>query len=656
MAGTPSWVWHENPTAENEVFPFVFVTVDVIDSSALFYEDMPDAELLEKVAAMNAVYEHVIACLGLTPGSPWEWNWAGDGGVFAFHEAKPLTAANALRCAITMADLKPFKVANGQPLRLQLRIVIDRGSAYFHNDKGLRRSAALNAASKLRVPGKWTSLTITESMLRKLHGDDKKPDLFKAISIPHAPQERVYGFVLLMRDALKAEIQAETMNDKAQAAHLSYRLGALNLGTGDQIGAADAFRNATSLIKAVEDKHRYYWRTLQEFYDLWRIIADHADDDLLRQADGHDWLAMMRGGSLWDAFARKHGPPERWRLLVHVELIMEQLDILAGQPVNDPVGLTSLEVCLLLERVGYARRWYGAALSERIQRIKKEMAIDRDHTIDEGCSMCTAVAASCLILDRQPEGKTLIEWLRLHDNERFCYRRHDSFADAEPKEHAVHYAAAVLQAFLDHDVAENDACVDQLLAVFFDNEEDFKAGTFPADWRRWRNTTVYDFCSYVFPVFAHYILMSREGGATNGPAPLTDQQKEILRRALQSLASHVLADGSDALLTGEKRGRVYGARENIGSFALGSLIGLPPNAAEIVHYNLRRFAAYAKSERSEAHRQKTIDSSIDRSRKMLAGWLLQIECALWLHRRNEPIPPPVVECLGIGGGQGEKTS
>lgn len=636
------WSWHENPPKE-DLEAFVFVTVDVIDSSDLFYEDMPDYDLLEKAAAMNAVYMHVIQCLGVDPDSEWEWNWAGDGGVFAFPEAKARTLENVFQRAIKVAELAPFPLRDGAQLNLQLRIVIDRGNAYFHVNRGLRRSAALNMASKLRVPGKRTSLTITERVRKKLYGDDEKRNLFKAIPVPGHPQKRVLGYVPFMRAALEAEIAAVQAKDNAQAAHLSYRLGTLNLGASDKEGAVAAFEQAYRFIDEIGPKHRYYWRALHEFYGLWEIVARHASDELLRKAHGHDWLAMMRSGFVWELFTRKHGPPERWRLLVQMELIMEQLDILAGQPVNEPVGLTSLEVCLLLERVGYARRWYGTALSERIERIKEEMR--NDHTIDEGCTICTGFAASCLILDGQREADTLMEWLRLREEERFCYRLHDSFADAAPHEHAVHYAAAVLQAFLDHGVAANDLYIDRALSVFFEGEE-FDEKTFPPSWRRWRNTTVYDFSAYVFPTFTRYILANVEG-ALDRPSALSSEQEMLLYRTLRSLAHHLSEDGKSALLQVAKRGRVYGARENVGSFALGLLIGLPQEAVDILDYNLRRFAAYAERERSEAHRQRTIDSSIDRSRKMIEGWLLQIECALWLRGHKKAIPDPVFECFGI---------
>lgn len=638
--------WPENPTGE-DLEPFVFLLVDVVDSSSLFEEEMPEDLLLENAAAMNAVYDHVRSCLfDLEVGSAWEWNWAGDGGVFAFRANRlgMQTTETVFQCAQKIAELPPFRRANGEQMHLQLRIVIDRGQAYFHEINGLRRSAALNRASKLRVPGLRTSLTITEDVRKKLDRTDRdRSDLFRPILVGQHPPAMAWGFVPLMLRALEQEIEGAT--DKSQAAHLSYRLGRLNLSVGRREAAVHAFQRAIDCIKQLGDKpkHRYFWRTLLELYRMWRIIAAEGSDELLQESEGHDWLKMMQPGLRWDTFVSHHREAP-WRLLPQLEVIMEQLDVLAGQPVNDPVGLTSLEVCLLLERMGYPRRWYGTAVADRIERIRADMRQSTyRQTIDDGCSMCTAVAVSCLLLEGDDKNAgILIEWLHDTANDRFCYRHFDSFADADGKEHAVHYAAAVLQAFLDDGTAKNHSFIEAVLDVFFE-EEEFKIGDFPLSWTKWRNTTTYDFCSYIFPTFTRLLLLESDEVKLDD-----DQRIRRLTQTLQSLALQIDRDGFDARLRGNTRGRVYGARENIGSFALGLLIGLPKEVEPILKYNLGRFAAYANRRRSDAQRQRTIDSSIDRARKMIEGWLLQIECALHQHNQGNPLPAPVIESLGIG--------
>ncbi len=113
-------VWADNPESE-ELETFVFLIVDVIGSSRLFHEDMSDDELLDNAAQLNAVYEHVLNCLKLRPESEWEWNWAGDGGVFAFPATKVYTDGRVFECAKKIADV----------VQLPLRMVIHRGQAYF---------------------------------------------------------------------------------------------------------------------------------------------------------------------------------------------------------------------------------------------------------------------------------------------------------------------------------------------------------------------------------------------------------------------------------------------------------------------------------------------------------------------------------------------
>src|SRR5207244_11977001 len=100
--------WPENPGSE-ELHEFVFLIVDVIDSYKLFYEKMAPDLLLKNAAAMNAVYEHVLTCLDVPLGSSWEWNWAGDGGVFAFATRKPKEQIEqrVLHCAQAIAGLQP---------------------------------------------------------------------------------------------------------------------------------------------------------------------------------------------------------------------------------------------------------------------------------------------------------------------------------------------------------------------------------------------------------------------------------------------------------------------------------------------------------------------------------------------------------------------
>ncbi len=481
---------------------------------------------------------------------------------------------------------------------------------------------------------------MTNEVRKKLTDKDRHEKVLRTTFVGPHPRQKVYAYVPRLLIALTEEIQfAKDEGRIAQAAHLSYRLGTLKLGIDDGEGAAVAFQDAVDCINDIHPKHRFFYRTLREFYRLWKIVALDARPGLLRHADGHDWQKMMQSGVAWDAFVEKHPPASTWQLLKQVEVIMEQMEVLSGQPVNDPVGLTSLEVCLLLERFGIPRTWYGPALFERLARIKIEMEENDGRSVDGGCSICSGVAASCLILDRrQTDADALLQWLRERHTDRFCHREIDMFADAGPGEHSVHYAAAVLQAFVDHGSAMNDFYVRKALEIFFE-ESNLEKGRFPASWTQFRNVTTYDFATYVFPTFARYLLAQLE---------LDADQAKILTHTLESLALEIKADSIVAQLPGDQRGRIYGARENVGSFALGVLIGLPDEVEGILAFNLKRLSRYAESARTDAQRHRTIDSSIDRARKMIDGWLLQFECALYLRENGLPIPEVVTRWLGVG--------
>jgi hypothetical protein len=150
---------------------------------------------------------------------------------------------------------------------------------------------------------------------------------------------------------------------------------------------------------------------------------------------------------------------------------------------------------------------------------------------------------------------------------------------------------------------------------------------------------VYDFSTYVFHAFARYVLA---GGQ------LTDTQKSVLRDALSVLTERLRRDAADAGLDAEEIGRIYPTLENMGSLALDMLLGEDVKVdGTIVRHNLRRLARYASTDVPATLRNRTLDSNLDRIRKMLEGWLLQIECALYRREQGWPIPDYVTESFGI---------
>ena len=112
------------------------------------------------------------------------------------------------------------------------------------------------------------------------------------------------------------------------------------------------------------------------------------------------------------------------RLLLHREFGMEQMDILAHM--SDPFGLGGLQICLLLERLGYSRRVPTSDTEERLLQIEKEMEESGDKSVDGGCSICTGTAASCLALaGREGKAASLVECLKTLKEHRFAHLQRD---------------------------------------------------------------------------------------------------------------------------------------------------------------------------------------------------------------------------------------
>ena len=521
---------------------------------------------------------------------------------------------------------------------LQVRMVLDRGEAYYHPKKGLTRSGALNFASKVRLPSPRTSLVITEVVYKNLNTRTARE--FKPIALRDESGNPMYGHVPLMVKAFTKEIVRLSTVDPAQAAHLSYRLGVLQFSEGNRGAAITAFQESMDLLERIvaRHRHRYFYRALREFYRLWHRLAEDATDELLHH---QDQLAMLQSDEFKN-FRPVHELGDEWKLLISMELIIAQLDVLAGNPVNNPIGLTTLEICLLLERVGYPRRWFGQAVHNRLERIKVDMDTDEEGTVDEGCSLCSAAAASCLILNNDEKGaEKLLMWLREHPNENYCWRRIDRFARVPEDNHAFNYAASVLQAFIDNGLDKDDSHVKTLLDLFL-AEAPRKPGQFPERWTQHLTQTIYDFSTYIFPALARYRLAGGEFDTEDSGAV----REGVVKEALRALADRLRHDALEARLE-DQVGRTYAARENVGSLALGQLLEDFPDADEIIAYNLRRVAEYVRPDVLSTIRTRTIDSSLDRMRKMLDGWLLQIEAALYRRQQGWSIPAFVSETLGI---------
>jgi tetratricopeptide (TPR) repeat protein len=635
---------HIEEAASNEYF--IFLSVDVIGHSKLFNDNMDDVDLLERHELLLKLRQFVRECFQ----NPWddnnglEWDWAGDGGIYAIPERFPdrRPVDKALLVAIKIADEIDDFNSKSDLDPIALRIVLDYGKGYRYPDKELRRGTALNFVAKLRVPGKRTSITVTRELLDKLRCRPRSD--FYRIDVSEQTDRDVYVHLPTHLNALHAEVKATEARDAMQAAHLAYRLGVLYFGAGEQQFAIHQFERAISLIDKVRNPHRYYTRTMREFYSLWRTLAIDISEEELARADANDRRKTLR--ELEErGFFKKYDHPEAWNLLHEMEFCLEQMDILAHRPVSDPIGLTSLQICLALERVGYPRQWHGAAISERITRIKAELEESRMwaeneggfKTVDMACGLCSGVAASCLALDDDDASTPLVAWLMSKGDSHYTYRGQTVPSRVRSDEHAMHYAAAVLQAFVDDDVVGNAAAISDVLGAFFDGVAP-QDKRLPRRWVTYRNISVPDFCGIVFPPFARTIMACGSLGDTKS----AESRTEVVREALNAMARLLVAEAKLGGLS-KSPGRLYAARDNLGTFGLALLVGMPEKAVAIFHGLRRGMSAAASDNLPDQQRRRTTDSNLDRIRKWLDGWLLQWECALYLRDNGREILPEEIQ-------------
>ena len=626
--------------------PYVFLSVDVIGHSNLFLGKLKTDQLLERHNLLLELRTYVRECFE----KPWndkiglEWDWAGDGGIYAYPTRKTTLYVEDKMFLVAqkiVAGLPEFNKKKNPLAPIELRIVLDLGEGFRYHEPQLRRGAALNFVAKLRVPGERTSISITEELFTEL--DERHQKLFRRVDVSEQTTRKVYVHLDTKENALKEEIAAMESVDLMQASHLAYRLGVLYFGTNEQLSALAEFTKAIELIDRVQQKHRYVYRTMREFYSLWKQLAAEIPERLLELGDGDDRRQMLQ--NIKDSkYFETYDQPNAWDLLFEMEFCLEQLDILARRPVSDPIGLTSLQICLLLERVGYPRRWHGAAIAQRIERIEDELdeseiwkVKEKELTIDMGCGLCSAVATSCLALDNNERAQPLVDWLASKATQNYCYRGAHVSSRAASGEHAMHYAATVLQAFVDHDLQRNASRIDDVLHKFFMNSSENRS-ELPEHWIQYRNISLADYCGIVFPTMARTIL-------ARGDLPAT--QMKILEAAVEIMAEQFKREETAGRL--KNPGRLYAGRDNLGSFGLGFLVGFPLVAAQMFRGFRSGMAAVSRDILPEQQRRRTIDSNLDRIRKWLDGWLLQWECALYLRDKGREIKPTELRDLFATG-------
>ncbi|HEX7679208.1 MAG TPA: hypothetical protein VF713_13845, partial [Thermoanaerobaculia bacterium] len=579
----------------------------------------------------------------------FQWDWAGDGGIFAFPADDPNdpTTEKVLNCALEiwhgiarMND--PYILDRNAGKPVHLHITLGQGRAYYVVNPGLRRSHALNVIMKLKAPSRQTTIIVSSDIMEDLP-PERKAEFIQMRLEPS--KEPVFAYAETVDSALR-NLAAEhaRYGETMESAHCSYRVAALNLGIGERSCAIAALEECLRQMDATPPaaRHRQYWLTLRSFYAAWIELLSDGPRDVIEDR-WEDRRALLRREEVLAWFRSSPGRARAGNLLTHLEFILEQLDILAQKVVNDPSGLTTLEICLLLERCGYSRRFESHAIRERLLRIKAEMTENHSRSIDGDCSICTGVAASCLLLagDEQ-RANELLDWLKSLRPFRYAWIGSDDHEDEPPDQHALHYASAVLCAFADHSgghpsrESERESVKQVLLG-----KEWMGGATLPPHWMRYRNISEFEVCSYILPSLVRYHL---SGGVFD------EIEKKRCTEVLNGLASALDAE-SIKVSTDGAPDRLYGARENVGSFALGLVPGilLSDEAEKIVRHGLARFEYRARRrEARSTTREQTLDSNTDRTRKFLSGWLLQWEMIL-RSASPESLPRYARELLTVFG-------
>jgi hypothetical protein len=616
--------WQSEPEKSTRT-DFVFLSVDVIGHSKLYVERPSNTRLAAIHRALSKLRTFTTECLGPEYKDYMLWDWASDGGIFGFPSSRidlnttEMVLKKAIHIWKTLPNFNADWIANDLKDGFALHIALDRGDAYYDTDPTMRRSDALNNAAKLKSPTGQTEILITERIKNDLpdyYGDD-----FVVIS-RDAGRQPIYGYLPALERGME-ELGERHCESKqyVEAAQCFYRLGRFCLAARKPDQAIPPFERAVATLDRlpVRDRHRYFFYALRAYYEAWLSLVRERGADV-KDSYRHTETFLPDSSSAFATLFESVEWTRRGEILTHMDCIFNQGDILCDKMVNTPAGLSTLEVALLLERMGYPPSLFGDALTKRLDRLEGETAQNHGRSIDGDCSMCTGMAVSALVLGhRRDRAGDLIDWLTLLKPVHFCWLRRGP--DAEPHQHAMHYAAAVLQGFLD-----NHANPSTIVEEFFRSTDCNEQG-FLVDWMRYRDNDAFEVCTYILPVFTRYVL----AGYT-----LTEDQQTTLRTAIDALAKNLFRETDSAGIS-TTPGSLDASKENLGSLSLGLLLGrMSQPTQQIMKDVLRLFDARSKSPYI-ATSGRMLDSSLDRTRRYLEGWLLYWEVSLRLEAGDSGI-------------------
>lgn len=402
-----------------------------------------------------------------------------------------------------------------------------------------------------------------------------------------------------------------------------------------------------------EDPYRstYYHRVLWAVLDSWKkllgrkhtVFANSIDNLALRMADA-DFSSACG-----EAFGES---AEFIRLFLRdFEAIFRQLEQLEKHYVQGPAGLSTLQICRLLLRVGFPRN--SPSIASRLNRTRAEFNREDGQSIDGACSLCTGTGLSCLALSRiDIDFQACIDWLSSLRARRFCYQGRDYGRDRKAWEHALHYAASVLLGLIDleaipgkHDLL---SLVNEVVAVFFPADHS-ESVLFLDEWMRHRNVDRFEVYRYIFSSFLAFTL--RHGTSSAERADFMTNAIKTMILEIQDDCGHLASPWL-----------VYATRTNLDAFSLGLVLEVP-EAIAMARQVTRRFR-YRAGRVSKDLSDPLWDSNVDRTALFLESYLNYWETLFYLRERgrkvseflpdlepptglkSEPQPPETLDLLG----------
>jgi len=344
---------------------------------------------------------------------------------------------------------------------------------------------------------------------------------------------------------------------------------------------------AAQCIEQEPHKHRYFCRCLGFYYSHLRNLLQEGrilfkPDNQLEPNPG--WLEAEE------------------RVWKDLSFILSQLEQLRSY---SAIGLEGMRTAALLLRTGFPAT--DPAIEKTVKWIKEESAEEEDLcSIDNQCSLCTGLAASCLVLT-QGDASKLLGWLRGLEGQWYVHQ-HPKATKIESHQHNMGYTAAVLEAFLDDAGADALEAQSALARLFKFRPE---CDSLLTSWLKFSNAPDVEVWARIFPAILRFRCVGGQFSA---------EQHQKLVLALQKVTYQLRKSARDL----PSAGYYYPLRENIAALVLARELecSKKTKAKDLLDHALDLFRFFSDSSFFETKfRRRLLDSDVGRTVRYLSGWL-----------------------------------